>query len=291
MSLTDIAVRLEQAYGRDLRGPVRRRVEAVLAAQGLGLSLSGGGFGLTISRQPRTDPLPALHALLDLPRRLGGDRVFVVFDEFQSVMAVEGAEAIVRSRVQHHRDVASYAFAGSEPGLMQTAFGDRRRPLYGQAEPLRLGRLPDDAVLQVVSGGFAETGRDVGDLAASVRDLAEGHPQRTMLLAHLLWQATPEGAVADEEGWLRAVETALGYITYELESWWAALTGNERRVLRGVVDHGHLGADVLVALDLPKGSVDGTVRRLLADGDLERADDRLRVVDPLFALWIGRLGR
>lgn len=291
VSLTDLTVRLEQAYARDLRGPLRRRVDALFAAQGLGLSLSGGGFGLTVSRQPRTDPLPALHALLDLPRRMArGERAYVVFDEFQSVMAVEGAEAIVRSHVQHHRVDASYAFAGSEPGLMQQAFGDRRRPLYGQAEPLRLGRLADDAVLAITSSGFTATGKDLGEMGGPLVELADGHPQRAMLLAHLLWQVTPDGGEADEPGWRDAVDTALAYVGYELQSRWTALTTNERRVLRGLVEYANLGGGALAALALPKGSVDGTVSRLLAAGDLERDGGRLRVVDPLFARWVRGLG-
>lgn len=287
VSLADLAIRLEQAYARGLRGPLRRRVDALLAAQGLGLSISGGGFGLTLSRQPRTDPLPALHALLDLPRRMsGGERSYVVFDEFQSVMGVEGAEALIRSHVQHHRQVASYAFAGSEPGLMQMAFGDRRRPLYGQAEPLRLGRLRGDAVLELVAAGFLASERGLGELGGPLLDLAQGHPQRTMLLAHLLWEATQPGAEATELGWHAAIATALSYVDYELEARWSALTANERRVLRGLVEHGNLGAGALAALALPKGSVDGTIRRLLAVGELERDGGALRLVDPLFQRWM-----
>jgi AAA+ ATPase superfamily predicted ATPase len=127
VSLTDLAVRLEQAYGRALLGRARRVAQSIMTSTGLGLSLAGGGFGMTISRQPRTDPLPALHTLLDLPTRLGS-RCYIVFDEFQSLMAVDGAEAILRSHIQRHRGHAAYAFAGSEPGLMERAFSDRSRP-------------------------------------------------------------------------------------------------------------------------------------------------------------------
>jgi len=293
VSLADVAIRLERAYGRHLMGPVRRRIETHLTAQGLGLSLGGGGFALALQRQPRTDPLPALHALLDLPQRLGGaPRTFVVFDEFQSVMDIAGAEALIRSHVQHHRDVASYAFAGSEPGLMERAFADRRRPLYAQAQALRLGRLPEDAVVSFVARAFSTSGREAGDRGGALLAVAAGHPQRTMLLAHLLWSEVPEGRTAGEDDWERALAAAESLTRPEHEARWAALTANRRRVLRALVQYGSpMAADAVAALALPKGSAGRAIDTVIAEGDVERGPSgALRIVDPMFARWVATLG-
>ena len=60
-----------------LRGAASRRrpraVEEFLQRTGLGLSLTALGIGVKLQLEPRANPLPALHALLDLPLRLEKD--------------------------------------------------------------------------------------------------------------------------------------------------------------------------------------------------------------------------
>ena len=117
-SVADVTVRLERAYARHLRGELRRRMEAFLQRTGVGLSLGAFGISARLQLEPTRDPLPALHALLDLPLRLeesGGYRAFVAFDEFQDIGRIEGLDGLLRSHIQHHGEVASYVFAGSEP--------------------------------------------------------------------------------------------------------------------------------------------------------------------------------
>jgi hypothetical protein len=244
---------------------------------------------LQVARAPRIDPLPALHVLLDLPTRIE-PRAYIVFDEFQSLMAIDGAEAILRSHIQQHRDHASYAFAGSEPGLMQQAFSDRRRPLYAQATPLRLPRLPGGAVLTRLHEVFSATGRDLADMGEALLALTGGHPQRSMLLADLLWLRTPKGTSATHQRLVAAVGDALARTRIESETRWAALTANQKRVLRGTVEYGSaMSRDALTALGMSKGSVQGAQKALLAEGDLETAGEAgYRLVDPFLAEWVRR---
>lgn len=290
VSLADLAVRLERAYSHGLLGVVRRQVERVLRSAGLGLSLGPTGIAATLQRQPGIDPVPALHTLLDLPTRLGR-RVYVVLDEFQSVMTIPNAEALFRSHLQHQREFASYVFAGSEPGLMDALFADRERPFFGQADVQRLGRLADAVLGDVVDDGFEGTGRSAGEALGSLLRTAEGHPQRAMLLAHALWNATPPGGVADDEAWEQALEGALARTQREAEVRYRGSV-NRQRVLRAVAGWGTPFAGAArAALDLPKGSVTKAVGQLVSAGELERiTEGQYRVVDPLFALWLRRLG-
>ena len=46
---------------------------------------------------------------------------------------------------------------------------------------------------------------------------------------------------------------------------------------------------VLEQLDLPKSTARAALRSLVANATVEQRDERLRVVDPLFAEWIARL--
>lgn len=118
-----------------------------------------------------------------------------------------------------------------------------------------------------------------------------GHPQRTMLLAHLLWSGVPEGGTAGEDAWERALAAADSLTRPEHEARWAALTANQRRVLRALVQYGSPMAGAAgAALALPKGSAGRAVDAVLAEGDVERdPGGTLRIVDPMFAPWVAAL--
>src|SRR3954471_23464915 len=197
LSIADVTVRVERSYARQLKGKLRARVEEFLQSTGLGLSLGAFGIGARLQLDPKSDPLPALHALLDLPLRLddaGGFRALIVLDEFQDITKVTDADALLRSHIQYQGEVASFVFSGSEPGLMRGLFEERERPLYGQAVPMRLERLAEADIAAYVADRFRSSGRSVGEALNPLTGSAEGHPQRAMLLAHRLWREGEPGA-------------------------------------------------------------------------------------------------
>lgn len=293
VSLADLVVRMEQAYRNHAHGGFRTAVERLMAGSELGLSLAGGGISVSLARQPALDPLPALHSLLDLPVRVAGrhesGHVLVVLDEFQSIGVIEGAEGILRSHIQHQREHASYVFAGSEQGLLQAVFADRARPLYGQAEQLRLGRLPAEALAAAIEDGFAASGRSAGGMIAELLATAEGHPQRAMFLAHHLWEATAPRGTADEDSWSTALAAAMSHAAPEFDMLWARLSANQQRVLRALRRLGSpFRTDAVRLLELPRGSAQKTLRSLIAASVLEQDDESVRFVDPLLARWADR---
>jgi hypothetical protein len=293
VSLADVTVRLERAYARHLKGAVRARVDQFLQRTGIGLSLGVTGISARIQLDPRIDPLPALHALLDLPLRLeqsGGYRALIAFDEFQDVQKVPDLDGLIRSHIQYHGDVASYVFAGSEPGLMEQLFEDRDRPLYGSAVPMRLGRLVPEDVGAYVAERFHETDRDVGEALGPLLRAAAGHPQRAMLLAHHLWAQVEPGETATLGHSHAAYEAALAELEAEFDAEWRHLDTSSQKTLRSVIegDGSPYRGDVLRRLALTKDMVRKALPRLAAAALLERHGDRHEIVDPLFAAWIAR---
>src|SRR5437870_7354416 len=80
LSIADVTVRIERAYARQLKGKLRARINSFLQSTGLGLSLGAFGVSARLQMEPKADPLPSLHALLDLPLRLeagGGGRALL----------------------------------------------------------------------------------------------------------------------------------------------------------------------------------------------------------------------
>ena len=291
LSVADVAIRFERAYARQLKGKTRSRVEEFLQSTGLGLSLGALGVSARIQLSPRTDPLPALHALLDLPLRLddsGGFRALIVLDEFQDITKVKEMDAVLRSHIQFQGEVASFVFAGSEPGLMRELFEDKERPLYGQAVPMRLERLADADIAGYIGDRFRETGRSVGEALNPLVDAAQGHPQRAMLLAHRLWEEVGPDGTATLADWGRAHAAARAELRPEFDANWRRLPTNAQKALRAVVvgEGSPFQRTVLEQLDLPKSTARASLSSLLASATVEQRGDEYVVVDPLFAEWI-----
>ena len=135
LSILEIVVRIDRGYER-LKGPICRNVESLLRTWNIGLSLGGGGFTATLQRNPHVDAESVLLRLLEMPTSLfdrQGIPSLIVFDEIQDVLAVPGADGKIRSVIQHQGEAATYAFAGSAPGMMQQAVRRPDAPVVGSA--------------------------------------------------------------------------------------------------------------------------------------------------------------
>jgi hypothetical protein len=298
-SMSDLVIRLEHAWATNIPGRLRARLGKALAGTEFGINVLGNGFRMRLADRPNTDPLPALHTLLDLPTRMSGrgGRVVIVFDEFQAAANVPGIEGILRTYVQDQRDTASYIFCGSQPSMIARMFGDQGRPFYSQAQRFELGRLDVGLLVDSVADIFDEAGRPGYDGAiTALMTVGEGHPQRSMLLAHLLWQRVDPGAAApdDTTDLVEAVVAdALRAVTAEVTALFDVLPTNEKKALRAIAEYGSpLSSRALRDLDLRKPSAQSAAAALLERALIERphaegADDvRWRIVDPLTTRWL-----
>ena len=293
-SIADVTIRFERAYSKHLKGPLRGKVEEFLQKTGIGLSLGAYGISARLQLDAKVDPLPALHALLDLPLRLeesGSYRAFIALDEFQDVDKVPDLDGLLRSHIQHHGQVASYVFAGSEPALMRQLFENKDRPLYGSAVPMRLGRLPDDAVAEYVAGRFADGGRGVGEALNPLIRTAAGHPQRSIMLAHHLWEQVAQGEVGTLSDWSSAHASALLELQPEFDARWRGFSVTEQKAMRAVIagEGSPYRTRVLARLALEKPTAQAAIERLAASAEIELDEGKYRVIDPLFAEWIAQV--
>lgn len=294
LSIAEIVVRIERGYQR-LKGPIRRVVESFFRSWNIGLSLGGGGFTATLQRNPSVDAESVLLRLLELPAALfdrDGTTSLIVFDEIQDVLAVTGADGKIRSVIQHQTDAATYAFAGSAPGVMQQLFADPRRPLLDQAVPRSLAPLPLEDVGAYVADRFGHTGRDVGAALAPLLEFTRGHPQRSMMLAHYLWERTARGSAADEGTWVSALDQAAADAAPLMRAIWRALTSNERRVARAlaVTTTPLHSEETAAAVGIKRSSIGKALEGLIANADVIHEHGRPRLTDPMFELWLRTRG-
>lgn len=288
-SFADFAVRLDRAL-TSARGRLREVLDRVAGA----VSIRLGVLGVELRRAALSgpDPLAATHGLLDVVTRSAESHpVVFVLDEFSDVSRVDPLAAVLRTHLQHHYRNLGLVFAGSKPSMMRTLFAERGQPFFDQADVVELGPLSQEAVAAVVHDGFNGTNRRAGPVAANVVTLAEGHPQRSMLLADAAWWRTGEGAEATDDTWADALESVRSSVAGSLTALFEELPAAQGTVLRAVAHTGKAFTRSESRFhDLSNSSATAARDALLRDGHLTwRADNNVQIVDPLLADWLRRI--
>jgi uncharacterized protein len=297
-TVADAALRVARAFA-ELPGDPRRIFDRLLSR--LGVSLGVAGLTLRVSGRPATgEPERArsiLAELLDLPRQLhaaDAGLTVVCLDEFQDVLTADlTLDGLVRSVIQHHGRAAAYVYAGSAPSLMRALFSERERPLFGQARPLALPPLPAAEAVEDILAISAEHAVPLD--ASAVRrvvDLGDGHPQRTMLLAHHLYDLAAGGAEFDDLAGV-ALERALRETEDVQRTVWDSLPRSERAVVTALADGlAPTGSRAAELHHIPRGTLQKALERLAAaEQHVTVREDRPVLVDPLLAIWLARRGQ
>jgi uncharacterized protein len=290
----EVARRIEEAYGSSLKGPLGRMFDGMRRSWRGRIKAAPGGLGGELEYAGGSDTMQRLSDLLDLPREVfeaSGERTVVVFDEFQDFLRAEGSlDGLLRSKIQFHRDAASYIFSGSEQSLLDESFNSREKPLFDQARPIYLEPLADAELGGYIADRFAGTGKDAGDALELLLDLVRGHPQRAMLIAHHLWECSSSDRPADVETFDQALQQVDRETKERFEVSWqgAAATGNKRRVLKALASSGEtlFNQRTLGAFGLSKGQAQSGLSGLIRDGEVVRVGKRPVLVDPLLERWL-----
>jgi predicted protein tyrosine phosphatase len=256
------------------------------------------GVGFTVAPQaPRLaadEARAALLQLLDVPRALfegDGELTVICFDEFQDLLVADDAlDGLFRSVIQHHGEAAAYVFAGSQPSLMRALFSEYERPFYGQARPLELATLPLDEAANDIEALFEAEGLEADGAVDELLAFTGGHPQRTILLAHHLYELLDRGEQLERPA-AAAMDLALTETADALQALWDGFDRNERVVLMALSD-GQAPTGSIVAGEhrIPRSTMREALDRLLADQrHVQRnADGRPYLLDPLLAEWLRR---
>jgi len=297
VTLAEVSRRIEEAYLAGLAGAARRAVAAVSRRWRGKVSVAPGGVGGELEPVTRSEQ-QRLSDMLDLPKRVHGKsatRTLVVFDEFQDLLRIDSeVDGLLRSKIQFHRDEASYIFAGSEPGMLSSLFTDRDRPLFEQARPILLGPLRDDDLADYIGERFERSDRDPGEALDALLDLVRGHPQRAMLMAHHLWEHTLAGEAADLETFDQALAAMDRETKERFEKTWDSLADkpSQRKVLAALANSPETlyNQRTLAAFGLEKGSAESAVTALIERGEVQRSDGGFLLVDPLLERWLRLTG-
>ena len=298
LTAADVAERIELAYTRQLDSRLQRWFAGLVRTwhPTFGAGVPGAVRGSVTPAAPTRSLLERL----SVPQAIfakHGRTCAIVFDEFQDVLAAgDQVDAVIRSELEQHGSAAAYVFAGSKPGMMRTLFSDRSRGFYAQAGQLALPPLDPQDLAEHIGGRFEAHRREVGTALGPLLDVADGHPQRAMLLAYHLFERTPPGSAADSDTWVAALSSACLEIDGEIQEAWRALTSTEQR-LAALVAHRDIGTgtkDAGARFGLSRSGTHAETLRRMGDEAVVVADPTAttgwKITDPLFALWL-RHGR
>jgi hypothetical protein len=290
----DVAARIAHAY-RELPADQRSTVRRWAAR--LGISAAPAGVGVSIAPAPprlgADEARTALLQLLDVPKALfdmDEGLTVVCFDEFQDLLVADDAlDGLVRSVIQYHAESAAYVFAGSQPSLMKALFSDYERPFYGQARPLTLPSLPLAEAAEDIEGMLARDGLKPAGAVDELLVFSGGHPQRTILLAHHLYELLDREKPDDPAA--AAVGLALAETADAHQAVWDGLDRNERVIILAFAD-GQAPAGSIVSEQhrIPRSSLRDALLRLVTDQQLVGEDENGHpyLLDPLLAEWLRR---
>jgi AAA+ ATPase superfamily predicted ATPase len=259
-------------------------------------------LALELAREKNTQRF--FDGALDLPRALAaktGKRVVVAFDEFQAAGQL-GPRVfdLMRTRFQAQRAV-SYAFLGSEEGILEQLFSGKGRAFYRFALPLdltdaaghRFGIDPDDW-LSYIEEKLSERKLTITDAEVDrILDATGGHPQDTMQVCAALYYLMRDAGlrVVTAEAISVAIEQSLRELERPFALHWADLGKGKylqqvaKRIAHGAVLYASDGAGAV-----PRAEVLRALAALQARGLVTHLSrGRYEFIEPLFGEYIRRL--
>ncbi len=280
-STADLVVRLDDALN-NTRGSIREKATAIASSMSVNLGMFKLEFARPASKRPNAEA--ALHLMLDLLVKAATSHpTVIIIDEFTGINGVNGAAALLRTKIQHHVQEVGLLFAGSEPTAMAAMFTDVSQPFYAQADIVEIEGFSPADLNEIVAEGFANTDRDPGELASLVHQFTEGHPYRAMQLADATWRLTEPGEAATAATWAAALAQVRQSTGPGLETLFSSFSSNTQAVLRAIAGGRNLFGASLELFGTSSGGISAARDRLIDAGTISK---ELTVTDPLLGDWI-----
>lgn len=230
--------------------------------------------------------------ILNLPEQVAtekGIRLLVCLDEFQSISAFEGYDALeksMRACWQRHKQV-SYCLLGSKRHMMTDIFNNPGKPFYRFGDIMFLGKIQDKSWVPFIISGFESTGKSIEpDAARYITELMACHSWYVQQLSHYTWNRTKKKAGFDE------VKAALEEVLqanlplYQMEV--ELLSATQLQLLVAIA-HGETQLTSQAVMQKYKIGTPRNIlknKQLLLDKDLiDTLEGKYIFLDPAFEIW------
>lgn len=235
-----------------------------------------------------------IEEILDLPENLsnGKKKYIVVMDEFQEITKLngEGFENIIRSKIQHHKNV-NYMFLGSKHHLLQEMFSNKKRPLYNSAYIMQLDKLPVKDSINFLKNKFAKFKIKLSNENAKyLLESVDNIPYYIQLLASEIWQylVTNPTEITKE-----IIDTSTSKIIELKNDYYYSLLDNlslyQRKLLKALSVEGVNIYSVNYQTRFRLGAISSTQRSitsLIESGIIEKEQNSYIYSDPFFKEFV-----
>ena len=254
---------------------------------------ANGSPSISIDARAADEP-ESLEAVMGMIRKLSADEKFcVVFDEFQDILDLEGANVILaemRSTIQFQPDTP-YIFMGSVRNDMLGIFENDDSPFFKSAIPFTVGPINEDDFADFLMKRFRKGGRktDKATVKALIShaDSVTGDVQE---LCEAIWETTEEGEQIGVDDIPRALELIF---SREGEAYGAAirsLTAKQTSLLRALAEtrQAKLFSNEFMerVRTTSTGIIRASLKRLVDKRLIYEYGGEYRFTNPFFREWI-----
>jgi hypothetical protein len=277
----------------------RERVEvfaSLRAAPVATLSPETGALSFSFSgRSTGADLDATIAALLALTGRLAaehGRSVAIVLDDFQEILAIDGALLPLMRSVFHEQPDVAHVYVIGKRHMRARIFDDEHGSFWRSMKHIELGPIAPNRFVAWAGRRFTQTGKALGRAAAArAMQITGGHPYATQELMYFLWAATPAGMRAGEEELADALEATLRAEHAYFSLLWDRAAAAQRLVLQALAVESPgrpLGSDYQQRHRLPTTATVQTALSALVRAEYVRREGRgaYSIAEPFLAEWI-----
>ncbi|MBF0105999.1 MAG: ATP-binding protein [Deltaproteobacteria bacterium] len=215
----------------------------------------------------------------------------IALDEFQEITELATSkkiEGILRSHIQHQKDV-SYFYIGSRRRILQDMFHNKSRPFYKSTYTYILEPISADHFAPFISKRFTGTGKACSlALARIIYDLAQGYPYYVQKLASIVWDAVEH--VCDIGTIHQSFERLVRMEAADFEGIWGGLSLSRKSFLRTISlepTATPYAKNFLEKQSLSIGGAQKAMKVLLAKDLIEKSPEGVyRPTDPIMREWL-----
>jgi AAA+ ATPase superfamily predicted ATPase len=255
------------------------------------------GVSLTVEASVGRKGIELLNSTLDgfgkfIQERKKG--VHIAFDEFQEIAELRESlqiEGTLRSHIQTHSQ-ASYFFVGSRRRVLNEIFNTRKRPFYRSSINFPLGPLPFEEGVRFVMEQFKRGRKSCSEeIGKKILEKTGGHPYYVQRVPYSIFEICAKKVTEDD--YIKGFQKTIEEESTVYEAMVQALSLQQIKLLSALAlepTEKPYSVDYMAKHGLGSvGGIQGALKRLLELDYVERKDNLLVIVDPVFAVWLRHL--
>ncbi|MBN1577166.1 MAG: ATP-binding protein [Chitinispirillaceae bacterium] len=237
----------------------------------------------------------SIEGLMDvIADEYGKRKIVVVFDEFQDILHLKDAQAILavfRGKIQFHTSIP-YVFSGSIRGSMHEIFYDPASPFFKSAASMTVSNLERERFGEFIIAKFLHNGgrRIQKELLTAVFEIAQDTPGDVQELCAAIWDSTSSRQSITTDIIPAALDLIFSREQRVYENYLGLLTGQQLRCLVSLArlnGKAPFSAEFIQDSGIRQpGSIQKALERLIGLRIIYLVNREYKYVNPFFRAWL-----